>query len=85
MSITTTTTEIEVVTTHPPQRLALAAVLPRLGLVDRIALRLVVRALTRLSAEPDRESRARQHRLVLDNERRREEALRAVLLERAFR
>jgi len=74
---------------HPPDTTrreleTLETVLPRLGLLERLALRVAVRALARLE-RLDREAAVRRHRLVLDNERRASEAERAVLLERPFR
>jgi len=74
---------------HPPdtrrrelERLETA--LPRLGLLERIALRIAVRAVLRLE-RVDREAAIRRHELVLDNERRMMAAERAALMQQPLR
>ena len=72
---------------HPPdtrhlERLETA--LPRLGLFERIALRIALRAVLRLE-RLDREGALRRHALVVANERRATEAERAALLLNPFR
>ncbi|HWL02896.1 MAG TPA: hypothetical protein VNQ52_11060 [Microbacteriaceae bacterium] len=73
---------------HPPDTRQrelehLETALPRLGFFERIALRVAMRAVLRLERF-DREAALRRHELVLDNERRRMAADRAVLLQRPF-
>ncbi len=66
---------------HPPdtpqrELERLEAVLPRLELLERIALRIAVRGIARLQRQEravDREAALRRHALVLENERRRSE------------
>ncbi len=60
-------------TTHPPDTRQLETVLPRLGLLERIALRIAIRGLLRLEREADRAAMIRRHELVIENERRRRE------------
>lgn len=71
-------------TIHPPDTKQLETVLPRLGLLERLALRIALRGILRLEAI-DREAAVRRHELVLDNERRREAADRRDLLLRPMR
>lgn len=61
----------------------LATVLPRLGVFERIALRIALRAVLRLE-HLDREAALRRHELVLDNERRAMAAERAAILQRPY-
>jgi len=74
---------------HPPDTQRhelddLETVLPRLGLLERLALRVTIRALTRLE-RTERESAIRRHELVLENELRRSAIEHSLLLERPFR
>ncbi len=83
-------------TTHPPSPQQLEAerletVLPRLRLVERLALRLALRGLLRLERAErsgrahDREHAIRAHALMLDNDRRTMAAERADFLVRPLR
>jgi len=58
--------------------------LPRLGLLERLALRIAMRALTRIE-QIDREAVLRRHALVLENERRLMAAERAAILQQPLR
>ncbi len=62
----------------------LRSALPRLRLLERLALRVALRALARLEHD-DREAAIRRHELVLENERRRDAIERDLLLRRPFR
>ncbi len=64
-------------TDHPPHPRQLESVLPQLGLVDRIAFRIAIRALARLEQRErtiDREQLRRRHELAIQNERRANDA-----------
>lgn len=75
--------------THPPDLRRreldqLATALPRLGFLERIALRIALRAVLRIESL-DREAALRRHELVLDNERRMMAAERAAILQQPLR
>ncbi len=46
-----------IIPTHPPDTERLEAILPRLGLIDRIAVRLAMRAILRLERELEIQAR----------------------------
>ncbi|MBO9577721.1 MAG: hypothetical protein J7480_02985 [Microbacteriaceae bacterium] len=68
-----------------PELAALSTVLPRLALVERLALRVALRGILRLDRFGDRDAQWRRHELDLANERRVTDAERAILLDRPFR
>jgi len=65
---TSTTTTLEMRTLdHPPDTRQLESLLPRLGLLDRIAVRMAVRAIVRLQRELERRT-ATPHEIALSVE-----------------